>query len=470
MLSTDIAPTVLDVFGVPVPDGVDGELLSSIPSANRAAPAELAARLVEVTPRRGPVLGVNAWIWALLAVAACVVGRGRGARLVLPLLATGVALVPALLLFTAAIEPSLLVERLIVGVGGLLLAGALLALASGPFRLPPARARFAAFAAAATLSVVATGIDMLFGSPLTALSVLGPSPASGARFFGIGNELEAMIGALLPLGAGAAVTAAGAGRSAPGRRHYGRGHDGARRRRVRAGAVRRRCRGGDHIPCGRRRRRLGCARGRPPARGAADRRAGSCGGGPGRGRSGERRRLAPVTVGPRCRRPRQCRPGARAPDPAQRGKFPPLSALGGLRDGAGRDRRRHHRPQAHARLDGALPGGVRRLRRRGRRCRRRRPRQRFRRDAAGDRRWAAPRLRRAVPGPPITSHWEATPGRVSRPHANRSRHAIFVDVRGGRQSAYPGARRAPDRPGSRGQSPRPLGPARSPRSHAPPRC
>ncbi len=177
VLSTDIAPTVLDVFGVPVPDGVDGELLSSIPSANRAAPAELEARLVEVTPRRGPVLGVNAWIWALLAVAACVVGRGRGARLIFPLLATGVALVPALLLFTAAIEPSLLVERLIVGVGGLLLAGALLALASGPVRLPPARARFAAFAAAATLSVVATGVDMLFGSPLTALSVLGPSPA-----------------------------------------------------------------------------------------------------------------------------------------------------------------------------------------------------------------------------------------------------------------------------------------------------
>jgi hypothetical protein len=48
---------------------------------------------------------------------------------------------------------------------------------------------------------------VIAGSPLTALSLLGPNPALGVRFFGIGNELEATIGVLILLGAGAAVTA-----------------------------------------------------------------------------------------------------------------------------------------------------------------------------------------------------------------------------------------------------------------------
>ena len=48
---------------------------------------------------------------------------------------------------------------------------------------------------------------MIAGSPLTALSLLGPNPAFGVRFYGIGNELEATIAALLLLGCGAGVTA-----------------------------------------------------------------------------------------------------------------------------------------------------------------------------------------------------------------------------------------------------------------------
>ena len=55
--------------------------------------------------------------------------------------------------------------------------------------------------------MLATAIDIVAGSPLTALSLIGPNPELGVRFFGIGNELEAVIGVLLALGAGAAVTA-----------------------------------------------------------------------------------------------------------------------------------------------------------------------------------------------------------------------------------------------------------------------
>ena len=44
---------------------------------------------------------------------------------------------------------------------------------------------------------------MVAGSPLTAFSVLGPNPGAGVRFFGIGNELEAILTTLTLVGAGA---------------------------------------------------------------------------------------------------------------------------------------------------------------------------------------------------------------------------------------------------------------------------
>ncbi len=208
VLSTDLAPTVLEALGVSSPSQMSGRPIEADGHGDRAEPAQLRARLLEVVPRRGPVLGVNALIWLALTLLAALIWRGPGARLALPLLAAGVALVPGLLLLTAALEPSLLAERLIVGAGGPLLAGLLLWIARRPAGLGPARARYAAFAAAATLSVGATAIDVVAGSPLTTLSLLGPSPGLGVRFYGIGNELEAVIGALLPLGAGAAVAAA----------------------------------------------------------------------------------------------------------------------------------------------------------------------------------------------------------------------------------------------------------------------
>ena len=70
---------------------------------------------------------------------------------------------------------------------------------------------------------------------------------------------------------------------------------------------------------------------------------------------------------------------------------------------------------------------------------------------------------RRVPGRP--------PGYPDRSddHANRRRHALFMDVRGGRQPARPGARGASDRAGERGPGPRTLGPAGPPQSSAPPR-
>ena len=55
--------------------------------------------------------------------------------------------------------------------------------------------------------MVAYAADVVAGSPLTSFSLLGPNPALGVRFFGIGNELEASLGALLLVGTGAALSA-----------------------------------------------------------------------------------------------------------------------------------------------------------------------------------------------------------------------------------------------------------------------
>jgi hypothetical protein len=46
---------------------------------------------------------------------------------------------------------------------------------------------------------------VVVGSPLTALSLLGPNPGLGVRFYGIGNELEALLSVLVLAGTGAAL-------------------------------------------------------------------------------------------------------------------------------------------------------------------------------------------------------------------------------------------------------------------------
>ncbi len=205
VLSTDLLPTILARYGIDVPEDVAGrEIETGGGAPDVAGVAELEARLVQVSSRRWPVLGVNLLIWLGLVAAAAVLGRRRGAGHALTLLAVSVALVPAVLLVGAATTPSVLGERLIVGLGTPLLAGLSLLLMH---RLVGSRAPFAAFALAAAASIGATALDVVLGSPLTALSLIGPNLSIGVRFFGIGNELEASIAALLLLGTAAGVRA-----------------------------------------------------------------------------------------------------------------------------------------------------------------------------------------------------------------------------------------------------------------------
>ena len=206
VLTTDMLPTILARYGIDSPKRITGREIET--SGDQADPAGVIARgdrLGVVRERRGATLGFNLLVWIVLVGLAAAVGRSRAGAVGLSVLAVTMALVPALLLVTAALAPSALGERLFIGIATPLLAAALLLVCR---RFFGGRAAYAAFALAAALSIGAEAVDIVLGSPLTALSLLGSNPEQGVRFFGIGNELEATIGVLLMLGAGAAASVA----------------------------------------------------------------------------------------------------------------------------------------------------------------------------------------------------------------------------------------------------------------------
>ena len=195
VVSTDVAPTILERLGMGVPSAMDGDPIHTDGEVDAEYVQTLAGRLAVIGPRRGPVIGTSLLIWAGLCALSGIAFRVRGLRAGLALLAVTLAYVPAVLLATAALEPSETAERLIVAVGSPLLGAATL-------RLVPA---FGSLAIAGAVSVAAYAVDVIAGSHLTELSLIGPNPAEGVRFFGIGNELEAVVSALVPIATGAAL-------------------------------------------------------------------------------------------------------------------------------------------------------------------------------------------------------------------------------------------------------------------------
>jgi hypothetical protein len=195
VLSTDIGPTVLERLGLAAPAPISGEPIRGGAELDPSDVGRLADRLAAIGPRRAPAVGANVLIWvALCGLAGLTFGR-RGLRCALALLAVALAYLPALLLACAALEPSLLAERLIAGVGSP-------ALAALTWRLFPS---LGALAIASAVSVLSCAIDLIAGTQLIELSLAGPNPAGGVRLYGIGNELEATIAALVPLATGAGL-------------------------------------------------------------------------------------------------------------------------------------------------------------------------------------------------------------------------------------------------------------------------
>ena len=196
VLSTDLAPTVLTHFGLNVPKAMTGLPVESGGEVDLDGLAELEGRYQQIGKRRGAALAIPLLLWVALAGLVSLVSRGLYARPAVRLLCLSTVLLPVVLLLTAALSPSLAVERTIATLLPVLVAGILIRLAPG----------WSALAIACGLTVVPYGIDMLAGSVLTPRAVIGPNPGLGARFYGIGNELESTLMILTSVGVGAALT------------------------------------------------------------------------------------------------------------------------------------------------------------------------------------------------------------------------------------------------------------------------
>jgi hypothetical protein len=196
VLSTDVAPTILAWLGVEVPDEMSGQPIEAEGLVDPAAVESLAARMDVISSRRGSVIGLSILAWLLLAVVAVMASRGKAARTAVRLLGLSVVYLPLLLLVGAAIEASEAAEALLVGIGAPLFAALTLGSLGG----------YRALALASGLTALAYAIDVIAGSPLTSLSLLGPNPGLGVRFYGIGNELEALLVVLVVAGTGAGLT------------------------------------------------------------------------------------------------------------------------------------------------------------------------------------------------------------------------------------------------------------------------
>jgi hypothetical protein len=190
VITTDFAPTVLDRLGLAVPDVVAGEPIEASGSRSADDLVGLRKRLGTVGPRRwSVVLGGLSLAVLLTAFGA----RGRLRRVGRCALLSALWL-PSVLLVTGAIAPPALVELAIIGA-----ASAVLALLTDHF-VPWPRA----IAIAAAVTVGAHLVDLILGSTLIVRSLLGPNPLLGARFYGIGNELEITLAVATLLGLGAA--------------------------------------------------------------------------------------------------------------------------------------------------------------------------------------------------------------------------------------------------------------------------
>ena len=194
----DVLPTVLDHLEVPVPDEVRGEPVRETSGISALRLEELRLRWNDVRGGRqasslNGVVGISVLVMLLL-------GTVRGMRGALrPGLRIGALAVmwwPTMVLLVAGLEPgakgteTALIATTSVALGAM--TNWLLRWPRGPI-LPSA------------VGLAAYTLDLATGGDLLTRSALGPSLISGARFYGISNELEPLLPILLLVGLAALV-------------------------------------------------------------------------------------------------------------------------------------------------------------------------------------------------------------------------------------------------------------------------
>ena len=189
----DLLPTAFDWLDLEIPAAVSGQPIQVIPGRDAQSLLALKGRLQVVGQRRYPVLWALLGGSVILVLAAMLAADRRGMRWAMRCGALAFLWLPSVLLLTAALAPSTLLEIVIVVFGSLLLGIASDRLIPWP-RAP---------ALPALVADSAYIVDLAFGSPLIIRSLIGPNPLFGSRFYGIGNELESALPAILLIGLGA---------------------------------------------------------------------------------------------------------------------------------------------------------------------------------------------------------------------------------------------------------------------------
>ncbi|MGO9249067.1 MAG: hypothetical protein ACLQQB_02070 [Solirubrobacteraceae bacterium] len=200
--SIDLAPTILRHLGLSVPADMRGEPIRTDGPLHSASLRTLMTRLRAIASRRLHALGwlMSAWLVLLLACA----HRPRARVWAMRTGALGVLWAPVAVLIPAAIEPSAAVEYLTIALACLAFGALTDLLAPWP----------RALLAPAIVAVVALTVDALAGTQLLMRSLLGPDPALGARFYGIGNELKSGLAVLVFCAVAAALYPSTRGRRA----------------------------------------------------------------------------------------------------------------------------------------------------------------------------------------------------------------------------------------------------------------
>jgi hypothetical protein len=193
--SLDVAPTALRWLGLATPPGLTGHPITTSGPRSVGGLQGLDARLGVIAGRRWPAIEAFVAAWLVLVLCAVALGGRRGARTGLRLGGLAALWSPCTMLVTAALAPSAAVEVAIIVGGAFALAVPTDRLARWP--------RGPAVPAAAMVLVYA--IDLALGSPLIARSLLGSNPIAGARFYGVGNEMEAALPIVLFAGLAAAL-------------------------------------------------------------------------------------------------------------------------------------------------------------------------------------------------------------------------------------------------------------------------
>ncbi|MDQ1403128.1 MAG: hypothetical protein QOG03_1444 [Actinomycetota bacterium] len=182
----DVAPTALRFLGIPVPDRMRGQVITTEGKADALALERLRRRWGDVRNNRQLASYRTVLLLSLLLLV--LMGTVRGVRrgLTVGLRALGLAVLwwPLACLAVAVLSPRS-GDSEVLGIAALALALAVVTDALLPWPRGPV-------APAAALLVGLTA-DLARGGHVLTQSVLGPSVTSGSRFYGISNEFEPIL-------------------------------------------------------------------------------------------------------------------------------------------------------------------------------------------------------------------------------------------------------------------------------------